>query len=132
MVSARHLDVGHPGPNENKPLLKNFKKYIRISTSNLPEPDDLVCSKKIVEDEDYELVNEVLWNFIKRCFGADYAIKRMKDTVKSTSFRAEYSVQHEEHLKVLILPKVDQISVASLDDVGKPLKIYYGADTTFA
>ena len=41
-------------------------------------------------------------------------------------------MQHTEHLKVLVLPPINQITDESLDDIGKPQKIYYGGETTFA
>ena len=47
MVSVAHLDVGHPRPCENINLLKNFDKYIRVDTTEVLEPEDLVCSKKM-------------------------------------------------------------------------------------
>ena len=132
MVSARHLHVGHPGPLENKQLLKKFYKYIRVDTSNVLEAEDLVCSRKIVEDEDYELISEALWDFIEHSFEADYAIKREKDEVNSGSFRAVYKVLHEDHLKILVLPPLNLITKQSLEDIGKPIKIYYNQNQTFA
>ena len=50
VVTAKHLHAGHPGPVDNKSLLKPFDKYVRVDTAEVLEPEDLVCSKKIVED----------------------------------------------------------------------------------
>ena len=35
-------------------------------------------------------------------------------------------------MKLLILPTLDQITEETLNDIGKPKKIYYGNNTTFA
>ena len=75
-------------------------------------------------------MTEAVWNFIERCFRADFTLRR--PISKMNSFRSTYSVQHDEHLKVRVLPPVDQITKQELEDMGKPVKIYYGAETTFA
>jgi len=131
MVSARHLHVTHPGEIDNKPLLKSFDKYIRNETADEYAPEDLVCSSKIQEDVNYVLVNRRLWLFMSQCFEADYTIKRDRDLANSTCFRTAYRIHHENHLKVHILPSVDRLTADSLNELGRPKKIYYGHDTTF-
>ena len=74
---------------------------------------------------DFTLVPKKLWRLLKACFGADYTIEREKDSVKSGFFRAEYRIFHDDHLKLLILPPLDQITEETLADIGKPIKVYY-------
>ena len=106
VLDGKHLAKKHPGEIQNRPLLKRFNKYVRAPRSD--HPDNLVCSQKIKEDTDYILVTKRLWNFLEKTFGADHMIKRHVST--RTYFRTKYRILHEHHLKILILPPVNQIS----------------------
>ena len=88
--------------------------------------------KKAKEDVDYSLIPESLWHFFSICFGVDYELARPKDNKNSGFFRTVYKIKHDNHLKFLILPTLDQITEDTLGDIGKPKKIYYNANTTFA
>lgn len=92
LISPRHLVEGHPGEMNNKALLKCFTKYVRDATADELEPEDLVCSKKIREDTDYVLVADTFWAFLTHCFGADFTLRREKDSGYQNSFQASYAI----------------------------------------
>ena len=104
---------------------------MRIDTKNENAREDLVCRRKIQKDKDYVLLTKNLWTFISGCFGVDYTISRDKDGIRTSLFQVNYLIHHDDNLKLLILPPVDQITEESLAEIGKPIKIYYNTKTTF-
>ena len=145
-ATPEHLIDEHPGKITNLALLKPFHKYVRSDVGGMgpgggatttSAREDLVCRKRIVAGRDYVLLTRALWEFLAGCFGADFAVSRERDgSAKSGGKGAElqheqYAIHHEDNLKLLILPPVDQITEDSLAEIGKPIKAYYNSKTTF-
>jgi hypothetical protein len=71
------LERDYPGPINNKPIMKDYNKYIREDEA--ADPTNFVIKRKTQEGVNYKMIPKECWDIIFKRFGGGPEIVRVKD-----------------------------------------------------
>jgi len=92
------LERDYPGPIDNKPIMKDYSKYLR--EENPADQTNYAIKRKTQEGVNYKLLPKECWDIIFKRFGGGPEIVRVKDN-DMYSYSRKYIIKFT---KVIILP----------------------------